>query len=88
MKTNKNFVLRQVADTWIILPVGEATVDFHGMMTINETGVFLWRMMEQGCEKAALSEALVKEYEVEYSRAQEDVESFLSRLKKVGCIDE
>lgn len=48
MKLKENFVLRQVADTWVVLPVAEATLDFNGMLTLNETGAVLWRALEQG----------------------------------------
>ena len=47
MKLNENFVLRQVADTWVVLPLGDATVDFHGMLTLNETGALLWEALEE-----------------------------------------
>ena len=43
MKINENFVLRQVVDTYVVLPIGQATVDFNGMVTLNESGAFLWR---------------------------------------------
>ena len=38
MKLKENFVLRQVAGSYAVLAVGAASVDFNGMLTLNESG--------------------------------------------------
>lgn len=43
MKINDGFSLRKVADSYVIIPVGDNLVDFSAMITINETGAFLWK---------------------------------------------
>lgn len=87
MKIKKNFVLRNVADTWMVLPLGEETVNFTNMMTLNESGAMLWGVLETGCDKADLIEALTREYEVTEETAAADVESFLERLTQAGCLE-
>ena len=42
MKLKEDFLLRQVADTWVVMPIGQEMLDFNGMLTLNETGAFLW----------------------------------------------
>ena len=46
MKIKKNFVLRQIAGSWVVLSIAEATVDFDGMLTLNESGLMLWKLLE------------------------------------------
>lgn len=87
MKLNENFVLRQVADTWVVLPLGEATVNFHGMLTLNETGALLWQALEQGASREDLADALTKEYVVSREIALADVDAFLVKLDKTGCLE-
>lgn len=87
MKLNENFVLRQVADTWVVLPLGDATVDFHGMLTLNETGALLWESLEQGGSREDLVAALTKEYAVSAEIALADVNEFLAKLEKTGCLE-
>ena len=87
MKLNNNFVLRQIADQWIVLPLGEKTVDFSAMLTLNETGAMLWQKLEQGAEKSDLVAALLDEYDVTAEIAQADVEEFLQKLENAGCIE-
>ena len=87
MKINENFVLRQVVDTYVVLPIGKATVDFNGMVTLNETGAFLWKQLEQGATRETLAEALTGEYDVSCDEALTDIDAFLASLESVGCIE-
>lgn len=88
MKIKENFVLRQVADTWVVLPLGQATVDFKGMLTLNESGLLLWRLLEKGTTREALATALTEEYEVSESEALADADEFVQKLRAVGCLAE
>lgn len=87
MKLKENFVLREVADTWVVLPFGAATLDFNGMLTLNETGAVLWRALEQGGDAEALVAALTAEYDVAPEVAAADVEEFLAKLVDAGCAE-
>ena len=73
MKLKKDFVLRQVADTWVVLPVGSATADFNGMMTLNASGALLWKSLEQGSDREGLALALISEYIVSLEQAQKEL---------------
>lgn len=88
MKIKDNFVLRQVADTWVVLPLGAATVDFNGMLTLNETGAFLWKNLEQGADLDRLVTALTAEYDVTAEEAREDAAAFCRKLLDAGCAEE
>lgn len=88
MKIKETFVLRQVADTYVVLPLSPSSVDFNGMVTLNGSGAFLWRQMEQGATREQLAEALTKEYTVSYETALADVDAFVSTLTPVGCLEE
>ena len=87
MKLKENFILRPVADTWVILPLGEASINFNGMLTLNESGVLLWRTLEQGGDRERLADALMTEYVVDRAQALSDADTFLEKLKAFGCIE-
>ena len=87
MKIKEDFVLRQIADTWAVLPLGSATLDFNGMMTVNETGALLWQKIEGGCTKEELISLLTSEYDVTNEEAEADVYDFIAKLKTVDCIE-
>lgn len=88
MKLKQDYVLRQVADTWTVLPLGDAAVDFNGMLTLNHSGAMLWNVLEQGGTEKDLVEALTAEYDVDSQRAAADVRKFLDVLRRAGCIEE
>lgn len=87
MKLKKDFVLRQVADTWVVLPLAEQTVNFTGMITMNDSGAMLWQQLEQGADRQGLINALTAEYEVSEEVASADVDAFLNKLNSVGCFE-
>jgi hypothetical protein len=87
MKIKSNFAIRNISGNWVALPLGDAVVDFTGMITLNESGVMLWRMLEGGCTKEEMTEALINEYEVTYEEALSDINAFVKKLDEIGCID-
>lgn len=88
MKLKEGFVLRQVADTWVVVPVGSAAAEFRGMINLNETGAVLWQALEQGADRAALAAALTAEYDVSGQQALADVDDFLETLARAGCLED
>lgn len=87
MKIKENFLLRQVADTWIVMPIGEEMLDFNGMLSLNETGALLWQKLKEGGNVDALVNALMAEYNVSEAEAREDAEAFCKKLIDAGCAD-
>ncbi len=87
MRLKKDYVLRQVAQTWVVLPLAEETVNFSGMMTLNDSGAMLWKVLEQNCSEEALVEALLAEYEVSEEQASADAKAFFHKLVEAGCIE-
>ena len=59
MKVKDGFGLRAIAGSNIVVPVGAATAQFNGMITLNDSGAFLWRELEKGADVDSLTEALL-----------------------------
>jgi len=87
MKIKQGFILRQVADSWVVLPVGQACVDFNGMLSLNDSGALLWKTLEQGADPETLADALTAEYEIDRPTALADAAEFLEKLEKAGCLE-
>ena len=87
MKIKENLVLRQVADTWTVLPLGRDIINFDGMITLNETGAMLWKLLENGAEKADLVKAVTDEYDVSQTEADADIDEYIEKLTKAGCLE-
>lgn len=80
MRIKEGFILRQVAGNYIVIAVGDEAVDFNGMITINETGAFLWEILSKGATKEEMLEKLMAEYDVDEETAKKDITDFLIKL--------
>lgn len=82
MKIKEGFILRNVAGSFVVVPIGEATLDFNGMMNLNETGAFLFEKMIDGTTREDLIKALTDEYDVDEETAAKDVDLFIDKVEK------
>ena len=88
MRIKKDYALRQIADTWVVFPLADETVNFSGMLSLNNSGAMLWKVLEQNCSVDALVEALLSEYNVSEEQARKDAQEFLDKLIQAGCIEQ
>ena len=56
MKIKEDFILRKVADSYVVVPVNDMTVDFNGIINLNETGAFLFEVFIQKLKDADILE--------------------------------
>ena len=82
MKIKEGFMLRQVAESWVVVPMSNEELDFNGMITLNETGAFLWKRLGKDCTREELIKALMEEYEVTEARASVGVDKFLELIEE------
>lgn len=78
MKLKDGFMLKEVAGSYIVIPVGQ--VDFTAMITVNETGAFLWELLGDDCDMAHLVARMTAEYDIDEATAKRDIEAFLKIL--------
>ena len=86
MKLKDGFLLRSVAGQTVVLPTG-GDLDLNMMITLNETGAFLWEHLENDTNEAALVEALLAEYDVDKATAENAVEAFVQKLESNGFLE-
>ena len=86
MKLKDGFLLRQVAGQTVVLPTG-GDLDLNMMITLNETGAFLWELLQNDTDAAALTAALLKEYDVDTETAANCVDAFVKKLNDHGFLD-
>ena len=85
MKLKDGFILRTVAGETVVLPAGGVT-DFDMMITLNDTGRFLWERLSVGAEETELVSALLAEYDVTEEVAAKSVTDFVARLKELDFL--
>lgn len=86
MQIKKEFVLREIAGDYIIIPTGSTALEFNGLITVNEVGVLLWKMLQEDVTLEQLVRGVTAEYDVEEAVAKEDILEFLDSLVKGGVL--
>ena len=83
MQINKDFTIQKVGSSYVAVPVGETSKHFHGMVRLNETGAFLWKLMaEKDCTEEELVDAILAEYDVAREIAAADVHRIVEQLRE------
>ena len=88
MTIKPGYMLRKVVEVYVIIGIGGEAYTPNQIMSLNETGAFLWRILEQGAERGDLVEHLTREYDVDAQTAAADVDAFLDSLRKNALIAE
>jgi hypothetical protein len=86
MKIKNGFAKREIAGSNVVVPVGNTSRDFNGMITLNESGSFFWDCF---CNDITIDDAvkmITAEYDVDSTTARKDVESFIALLKENDLI--
>ena len=85
MKLKEGFILRKVAGQTVVLPSGDE-LDLNMMITLNETGAFLWERLQEETNEDALVAALLGEYDVNEETARKAVQAFVQKLSDNGFL--
>ena len=89
MKIKNGFVLKEMSKDSginIVVAVGEASKKLNGYLTLNESGVIIWKTLLNGASVEDVVNAILSEYEVPYEIAKKDVELVIENLRKIGAI--
>ncbi len=87
MKIKGDFVLRKIADSVVVVPVGATAVDFGSMLNLNEIGAFLFELLQKGASKEELLASMLNEYDVTSEKAEADIDKFIKKLKDADILD-
>ena len=86
MKVKEGFILRQVGINYVLVPTGQ-TADFSNIVTLNETGAFIWKCLEKAMSLDEIAEELHREYDVDLARAKTDVKKYCHVLEENHFIE-
>ena len=87
MKLNDQFLIHDTGSGEILVPVGEESKSFHGIIKLNETGSVIVHLIEK--DDLSLEEILeyfYSHYECDES-IKGDIELFINKLKEVNAIE-
>ena len=88
MKQNPEFIITDIGDDHILVPVGKSAVNFNAIISLNDMGQTIWNMLENETSAEEILKNILAEYEVSEAQAKADIDSFLAKLKENGAIED
>ena len=86
MKIIKEFILREIAGEIILVPTGETTQQFNGLITLSDTARFIWENIERADSFEDLVKMMLEEYEIDEETAKRDAYNFIDQLLASGFV--
>lgn len=78
----KKFLLREIDGEFLLVPLGNGDKQFTSLITMNETGAFIWKRLEKNKSADDIASDFVREYNVTFEKAKSDVNAFKNYLKE------
>ena len=88
MKLHGEFVVRQVMDQVVAVPVGQAALEFNGMILLNDVSKLIWDCLTRGTTLECAVTAVTDAFEVSREEAEADILEFLDKLRKLQLLEE
>ena len=88
MRIVPGFVIRQIAGEVIAVPAGPAAHRLSGLVALNETGHFLFELLQTEQTEGSLLQAMLEEYDIDEDTARADIGEFLQLLRTNQMLDE
>ncbi len=88
MKIKSGFTKRNIAGADIVVPVGDMSLEFNGMITLKGAGGFLWDCLKENLTRDELVNKVLDTYDIDKNTAETDVDEFIELLKQNNLLDE
>ncbi|MBU1050860.1 PqqD family protein [Candidatus Bipolaricaulota bacterium] len=87
MKRKADFMMENVGGEYLLVPLGSQVMDINGIITLNDSGAYLWKLLEEEHTVDDLAAALAERFEVTPTQALTDVNVFLKQIGEVGMLE-
>lgn len=88
MKTNKEYMLREIAGETVLVPTGSASQRLNGMIRLTESAAFIWKQVDTAADLEEIVARVQDEYEVDEDTARRDIYGFLRELYVRGIVQD
>ena len=83
-----SIVTRKTGNEYVLVPVANNIADMNSVYTLNETGAFIWELIDGERNVEDLIEAVISEYNIDRETAMADVLTFIDNMSKYLIISD
>ena len=87
MTRNGEFVLRQIADEYVLIPYGATAEKMNQVLTLSETAAFIYEQTGDAVSAKEIAKRLGKAYDMPAEEVQEDVNAVLETFRNYGILE-
>jgi hypothetical protein len=80
-------VTRKTGNEYVLVPVTNNIADMNSIYTLNETGAFLWELIDGENTIEDMIGAFIREYDIDEQTATNDVLKFINEMRKYLIIN-
>ena len=89
MKLKNNYVLTEIGDDIMAVPMGVSSETSQHIIRLNETAADIWHGIEEGKSVEEIAAELVKNYDgVDEASALENVRNTVGKLVDAGIVED
>jgi hypothetical protein len=85
---NPDFVSREVAGEFILIPIRRQLDEVNSLYVLNETGAALWRRINGKRSAREIIEDFSMEFDVTREQIEKDFNSLIEDLRSIQAIEE
>jgi hypothetical protein len=75
-------VFRRINDECLLIPLTDNIADMDSLYRLNETGVFIWELIDGNRDIMDITAMMAEEFDVEAAEAEKDIMLFLEQVKR------
>ena len=80
-RQSPSVVTRKTGNEYVLVPVTNNIADMNSVFTLNETGAYIWELINGKRSVEEIINVVTTEYEIDYETASKDVFSFIENMR-------
>ena len=86
MEVKKEFVLRNIAGDFVLVPLGKTAAEFNGIFPLTETAARIFELLPEAKDENDIVSRIYDEFDCDLDTIKGDVSQFLNKLREYGII--
>lgn len=88
MKIKNGLMMKKVGNEFVVMSIDTKLVNLNGMISLNESGAFLFEKLKEEIQEEDLLKVFLDEYEIDEATAKKDLETFINHLKENQLLED